>query len=480
MSQLRPPTHKSQYSAESIGYASGAATPYTYNEKRNPFDTPVDQRNPFDTPHRTPYGSLPASATGSRLTLARSSKAGYFHSRRVRKGQVEKPWLDKKDPKEKWISIIPLIGIAIGLLLSGYLVYDGLKAVVNHKYCSVYSTDFSEGLDESYWTKEAEVGGFGNGEFEQTTVTDENIFIEDGVMVIKPTLQDESLITHDSVINLFKEGICSSDVWSNCITSTNVTNGTIVQPVKSGRLNLKKKSSIKYGRVEVEAMIPDGDWLWPAIWMLPVNNTYGPWPESGEIDIMESRGNNHNYAQGGNNIMSSALHWGPNSANDAWWRTNAKRSSLHSTFAQKYHKFGLEWSEKYLFTYLDSRLLQVMYVNFNPNEGLWARGDFPLASSNGTVFVDPWSQTGRPNTPFDQDFYLIINLAVGGQNGWFQDGKSGKPWVDNSPTAKKDFWDARETWLKTWDEGSPEFKIKSVKIWQQQGYNGCTKGVHLN
>lgn len=474
---LQPPVHKSQYSAESIGYASGTDP---YSEKRNPFDTPNEARNPFDTPHRTPYGSLPASAAGSRITLARSSKAGYFHSRRVRKGQVDKPWLTRKDPKEKWITIIPMIGIFVGLALSAYLVYDGLKAVVTHKYCPVYSTDFSEGIDDDYWTKEAEVGGFSNGQFEQTTITDENIFMQDGAMVIKPTLQDESLITHDTVIDLTQQGICSSDVWSNCITSTNTTNNTIIQPVKSGRINLKKKAAIKYGRIEVEAQLPRGDWLWPAIWLLPVNATYGAWPTSGEIDILESRGNSHTYAQGGNNIMSSALHWGPDSANDAWWRTNAKRSSLHSTFADGYHTFGLEWSEKYMFTYLDSRLAQVMYVNFNPKQGLWARGDFPLQNGNGTVFVDPWSQTGQASTPFDQDFYLIINLAVGGQNGWFEDGKSQKPWVDRSPTAKTDFWNARDKWMKSWDEGSPELRIRSVKVWQQQGFNGCKNGVLLN
>ncbi|KAK5942940.1 hypothetical protein PMZ80_003945 [Knufia obscura] len=465
----RTPFHQSQTSAnDNIGFVSGTATPSVYSEKRNPFDTPVD----------TPYGSYPVSATTSQLTVNRGGIASYFHSRRVKKGEVDKPWLSSKDPKEKWITIIPMIGILVGLGLGALLVWDGLKTVVNHKYCSVYSTDFANGLDEDAWTKEAEVGGFGNGQFEQTTITDENIFIRDGMMVIRPTLQDESLITSDSVINLTAEGICSSTEWNNCVTSTNTTNGTIVQPVKSGRINLKNKA-IKYGRIEVEAQLPSGDWLWPAIWMLPVEAKYGPWPLSGEIDILESRGNDHNYAQGGDNIYSSALHWGPDPANDAWWRTNSKRSSLHDTFAEKFHTFGLEWSEKYLFTYLDSRLLQVMYVNFAANEGLWARGDFPLSDSNGTRLIDPWSQTGQPSTPFDQDFYLIINLAVGSENGWFQDGQSQKPWVDGSPTAKKDFWNARDKWQKSWDEGNPELQVRAVRVWQQQGFNGCDAGVSL-
>ena len=309
-----------------------------------------------------------------------------------------------------------------------------------------------------------------NGEFEQTTVTDENVFIQDGALVIKPTLQDATLIDTNNVIDLTKQGICSSDIYTNCVAVTNTTNGTIVPPVKSGRINSKAGATIKYGRVEVTAILPEGDWLWPAIWMLPVKDTYGPWPESGEIDIAESRGNNYTYAQGGNNIVSSALHWGPNAANDAWWRTNVKRNALHTTFSAKANTFGMEWSEKYLFTYINTRLLQVLYSNFN--EPLWQRGNFPLSDSNGTSLVDPWSQTGNDATPFDQDFYLILNVAVGGTNGWFEDGKSGKPWVDQSPTAKKDFWNAKNQWMPTWEKNG-QMTVSSVKIWQQKGYNGC-------
>ena len=163
------------------------------------------------------------------------------------------------------------------------------------------------------------------------------------------------------------------------------------------------------------------------------------------------------------------MHWGPDQPNDAWWQTYGKQRALMSTFSKDYHIFGLEWSEKYIYMYLDTRLLQVMYTHFD--KPLWGRGKFPLANGNGTAFVDPWSQTGNPSTPFDQDFYLIMNVAVGGTNGWFQDGVHGKPWVDGSPTAKKDFWNARQKWLPTWTD--PAMQVKSVKMWQQKGYNGC-------
>jgi len=304
------------------------------------------------------------------------------------------------------------------------------------------------------------------------------VYIASNTLYIKPTLQDATLITTNNTINLTQQGICTSTTWSDCVTTTNTTNGTIVQPVKSGRINSKKGAVIRYGRVEVVAQISGGDWLWPAIWLLPVNSTYGPWPLSGEIDVMESRGNNWTQVQGGDNVMSSTLHWGPNQANDAYWRTNNKQTALHTTYAAAFNTFGLEWSEKYLFTYVNSRLMQVMYVNFNEN--LWTRGSFPLTTANGSALVDPWSKTGRPSTPFDQDFYLIMNVAVGGTNGWFQDGSGGKPWVDASPSAKKDFWNAQKDWYPTWQANNGgQMAVKSVKMWQQQGYNGCTNGVKL-
>ena len=117
-------------------------------------------------------------------------------------------------------------------------------------YCQILDEDFSGGFNTNVWTKEAEVGGFGNGEFEQTTTTDENVFIQGGQLVIKPTLQDAKLIDTNNIINLTAQGICTeaTQLWSSCVTSTNTTNGTIVQPVKSGRINTKKGATIKYGK----------------------------------------------------------------------------------------------------------------------------------------------------------------------------------------------------------------------------------------
>jgi beta-glucanase (GH16 family) len=301
-----------------------------------------------------------------------------------------------------------------------------------------------------------------NGQFEETTSGTTNAFIQDGMLFIRPTLQDEHLVeTNGSIIDLLKNGNCASTRWLDCVAATNLDNGTIVPPVRSARISTRFGTKIKYGRIEVTAKMPSGDWLWPAIWMLPVDSKYGDWPRSGEIDIAESRGNGYKYPLGGNNIVSSTLHWGPSQEHNRWWRNHVKRQALHSRYSDDFHVFGLEWSEKYLFTYIDTRLLQVLYTNFN--EPLWKRGKFPPSSRNGIKPVDPWSSTQRFSTPFDQDFYLILSLGIGGTNGWFQDGTDGKPWVDSSPTAKLDFWRARNDWLPTW-KANGSMIIKSVKV----------------
>jgi hypothetical protein len=442
--------------------------------------------NPFGTPSQSRPASSYGSSSGLGQRVDEKEAQPYFHSRRVAKGEVEKPWLAKKDPKEKWVTIFPIIGIIVGLGLSGFLIWDGLRTVVHHKYCPVMNEDFGSGaLDMGVWTKEVEVGGFGcvfpcsrdvyqevhtntgrsNGEFTQTTSNDDNVFVQDGRLIIRATLQDEDKVENDHLMDLLADGSCTSDSFTSCVAATNTTagNSSIVPPTKSGRINTRKGATLKYGRVEVTAKLPEGDWLWPAIWMMPVEDTYGPWPASGEIDILESRGNNYTYAQGGNNIASSALHWGPDPANDAWWRTNNKRRALRTTYSAGFNVFGLEWSQKYIFTYINSRLLQVLYTNFD--RPMWDRGAFPEATENGTRVTDNWSQTGRDNTPFDQPFYLILNLAVGGTNGWFEDGRSGKPWLDQSENAPKDFWQARDQWLPTWK--SPQMEVSRIVMLQQ-------------
>ena len=85
----------------------------------------------------------------------------YFRSRRMQPDQKDKkPEPGAKDPREKWVTIIPLIGLAIGFILAVYLVVSGLFTVQHHNYTLVLDENWSQ-FDTKIWTKESNVGGFG-------------------------------------------------------------------------------------------------------------------------------------------------------------------------------------------------------------------------------------------------------------------------------------------------------------------------------
>jgi hypothetical protein len=90
--------------------------------------------------------------------------------------------------------------------------------------------------------------------------------------------------------------------------------------------------------------------------MMPQDSVYGVWPRSGEIDIAESRGNDPEHYALGNNIIGSALHWGPSYDTDMIDKTKGVFQAKRTKYSDGVHTYGLEWSEKYIFMWLDGRL----------------------------------------------------------------------------------------------------------------------------
>jgi beta-glucanase (GH16 family) len=122
--------------------------------------------------------------------------------------------------------------------------------------------------------------------------------------------------------------------------------------------------------------------------MMPEDSVYGGWPLSGEIDIAEVRGNDGDSYPDGRNSVGSALHWGTAPQTDVFYKTSGKHDLRRSDYSDGYHTYGLEWSQNYLYTYLDSRLLQVLYVGFGSKYGdMYTRGGFANMPLNGSVYV---------------------------------------------------------------------------------------------
>jgi beta-glucanase (GH16 family) len=138
-----------------------------------------------------------------------------------------------------------------------------------------------------------------------------------------------------------------------------------------------------YGRFEARIKLPADAGFWPAFWMKPQNSPYGVWAARGEIDIMEARGRLPTE-------ITSALHYGnPYPDNKS---QNHKQTFPNGGRIDDFHVYAVEWSEHEIRWYIDDKLHFAMTSN-----SWWTSGD--LASDTA---------------PFDVDFYMLLNLAVGG------------------------------------------------------------------
>lgn len=145
----------------------------------------------------------------------------------------------------------------------------------------------------------------------------------------------------------------------------------------SARLNTMVKREFQYGRIEVRARLPNTPGIWPAIWMLPARATYGTWPAGGEIDILELIGREPFRAY-------ATLHYGnPHESQSGYYDLPGG-----ATFDQDFHVFAIEWEPDEIRWYVDD----VQY--HAAREWFTSIADYPA--------------------PFDQPFYLILNVAVGG------------------------------------------------------------------
>ncbi|KAL9698639.1 hypothetical protein quinque_002080 [Culex quinquefasciatus] len=343
-------------------------------------------------------------------------------------------------------------------------------------FCSgdlIFEDNFDR-LDLERWQHEHTLGGGGNWEFQYYLNNRQNSYIENGVLYLRPTLlvegDDDSFLTSGTLdINGGSpHDYCTNPAWYGCFRTGSPTN--YLNPVKSARVRTVNSFNFKYGKLEIRAKNPTGDWLWPALWLMPKMNQYGTWPMSGEIDLMESRGNLEYRFPGGEHLgvehVGQTLHFGPTTwLNGYETATTAKNSPAGEGFNKDFHRYQLEWTPEYMKFSIDDEQQMLVEGNF------WNRGNFEERAP-GTP--NPWVSGGKM-APFDEEFYIIMNLATGGTNGYFPDApamNSGKPkpWSNQSPTAIREFWSAKADWLPTWklnENNSKEasLQVDYVKVW---------------
>ncbi len=191
----------------------------------------------------------------------------------------------------------------------------------------------------------------------------------------------------------------------------------------AGKVTAQNKKDFTYGKVTARAKVPAGKGLWPAIWMMPQDEQhYGQWPKCGEIDIMEVLGSRLETAYG-------TLHYG---------EPHAEQQGTYvledgTTFADDFHEYSVEWEPGEMRWYIDGNLYHTVNDWFTAVAG---EDEKPYPA------------------PFDQPFFVQMNLAVGGT------------WPGN-PDATTDFDKA-------------EFEIDYVRVYQKPEYDTNVKKPEKN
>ena len=253
-----------------------------------------------------------------------------------------------------------------------------------NKWNLVWQDDFNGNeLDQESWSYEKRDPGWVNNELQEYTDSKENVFVKDGNLVLK-------------AIKTQKDG---KDYYT------------------SGKITTQDKKTFKYGKFEIRAKAPKGQGLWPALWMMPNDESlYGQWPKCGEIDMMEVLGNEPNKVYG-------TIHYG-----DPHEQKQGTYVLDKGTFADDYHIYGVEWVPGEIRWYIDG----ILYYTAN---------DWFTMVEGGDEVTFP--------APFDQEFYMQFNLAVGGS------------WPGN-PDETTDFDNA-------------EFKVDYIKAYQLDSYDENVK-----
>ena len=251
-------------------------------------------------------------------------------------------------------------------------------------YNLLWNDEFNgDALDETIWNYEPHEPGWTNEELQEYTTSTDNVFVRDGNLVIK-------------AIKSKKDG---KDYYT------------------SGKVTAQNKKDFTYGKVVARAKAPEGKGLWPAIWMMPQDESYyGQWPKCGEIDIMEVLGSDVKTAYG-------TLHYG-----EPHGEQQGTVVLDNGSFADDFHEYSVEWEPGEMRWYIDDEL----YLTVND----W--------------FTAVQGEDEKPYpAPFDQPFFVQMNLAVGGT--WPGD-----------PDENTDFDNA-------------EFEIDYVRVYQKPEYDTNVK-----
>ena len=205
-------------------------------------------------------------------------------------------------------------------------------------------------LNRDDWNVELHAPGWVNAEWQEYVDSEENIYLKDGKLVLQ-------------AIKTTKNG---KDYYT------------------SGRINTQNKHDFKYGKFEAKVKVPSGMGFLPAFWMMPTDEqNYGQWPKCGEIDIMEVMGQS-------TDTLHGTIHYGdPHGQKQGTYIIDGSKKD----FAEDFHVYTCEWEPGKISWFVDGVKFHEATDWYTKREG--------------------FDEVAYP-APFDQPFYMIFNVAVGG------------------------------------------------------------------
>lgn len=239
----------------------------------------------------------------------------------------------------------------------------------------VWADEFSgTSIDRTKWDFDRDCWGGGNNERQCYTDRSDNAAVAGGLLTITAR----------------RERFSGPALPAHMRPASADAGASATKEYTSARMVTRGKAAWRYGRIEVRAKLPAGQGTWPAVWMLPEDQAYGPWASSGEIDILEAVNLGVACAAcpgGRENTILGTLHFGGR------WPANALNSTETNApdVLDGFHTFGIVWAPGRIDWTYDGRVFATK------RRGGW------------------WSAASRsPDAPFDRPFHLILNLAVGG------------------------------------------------------------------
>ncbi|XP_065225844.1 uncharacterized protein LOC135849377 isoform X2 [Planococcus citri] len=235
-------------------------------------------------------------------------------------------------------------------------------------------------------------------------------------------------------------------------------NNYILPPLQAGQIHTKNSFSFKYGKVEVQAKMPMGDWIVPQIWLMPTKNEYGKNYLSGQIRIAMARGNekfecsnvNHGYQR-----VEMGVYIGPD--------YDVKQKIFYKTvpegWADKFHNYTTIWLPDKISFLIDDEEIGTI----QPGSGQTIRQI--LGTPQDIEYV--YRNSANKMAPFDKEFHLSLGLHVGGIRDFPDNCISTpkKPWSNSSPQSMLDFWKDNKQWFKTWKGTNAALQIEQIKVW---------------